>query len=220
MAGCKQLVEAMETDARPFTPPSGQSNVDVSSSTLKLEQLSIPDTPKSRRAKGRSKYGDTPRVKLHFGESQPRPSMSAWTDHKLAALVEFVMLFTDGKSWVAHKDDRFWKEAGLFVQRKVQSVHCRTGNHIDKCILYSTVISCHVLQEKRVELRQPSSWQTCSHHHVRQSSITCIYILGVLTLKEHRHLRLSYTRIHLYTQVLIQCRVAVPSCHHLLQKKS
>ena len=29
MAGCKQLVEAMETDARPFTPPSGQSNVDV-----------------------------------------------------------------------------------------------------------------------------------------------------------------------------------------------
>ena len=124
MAGCKQLVEAMETDSSPFTPPSGQANVDVSSLTLALEQLSMPNTPKSRRARGRSKYGNTPRTKLHFGESQPRPSMSAWTGHELAALVE--LLFTDGKSWVAHKDDRFWKEAGLFVQRKVHSVHCRT----------------------------------------------------------------------------------------------
>jgi len=46
------------------------------------------------------------------------------------------MLHTDGKSWVAHKDDKFWSQAGIFIQQQLKISHCRTGVYIAQvCIL-------------------------------------------------------------------------------------
>jgi len=50
-----------------------------------------------------------------------------WTDEELQSLTSFLMLYTDGQSWVAHKDDNFWNQAGVFIQQQLKTSHCRTG---------------------------------------------------------------------------------------------
>jgi len=46
---------------------------------------------------------------------------------EMYALIQFLMFHTDGKTWVTHKDEKFWDDAGGFVQCYSQSVHCRSG---------------------------------------------------------------------------------------------
>ena len=62
-------------------------------------------------------------------EDEPRESFiqEPWTDQEIYSLVLFLMLCTDGKSWVAHKDMKFWEDAGTFVKQHSHSSYCRTG---------------------------------------------------------------------------------------------
>ena len=50
-----------------------------------------------------------------------------WTDEEVYALTLFLMLHTDGKRWVTHKDMKFWDDAGGFIQKYSHITHCRTG---------------------------------------------------------------------------------------------
>ena len=50
-----------------------------------------------------------------------------WTQEELKQLVEFMLLYTDGKTWAQHKDMRFWGAAGEFIQRCLQTLYCRSG---------------------------------------------------------------------------------------------
>jgi len=43
-----------------------------------------------------------------------------WTQ-ELKQLVEFMLLYTDGKTWAQHKDMRFWGAAGEFIQQSLQT---------------------------------------------------------------------------------------------------
>ena len=53
-----------------------------------------------------------------------------WLDDELYSLIPFMMLFTDGKAWVAHKNSKFWEVARKFVQQRSCTAHCRTGKTI------------------------------------------------------------------------------------------
>ena len=50
-----------------------------------------------------------------------------WTQEEHKQLVEFMLLYTDGKSWVQNKDMRFWGAAGEFIQKCLKTMHCRSG---------------------------------------------------------------------------------------------
>ena len=52
-----------------------------------------------------------------------------WTVTEEQALVNFLLIYTDGYSWSsrAGKDDRFWESVGAYVQGVVYSEYCRTG---------------------------------------------------------------------------------------------
>lgn len=50
-----------------------------------------------------------------------------WLDDESYSLILFMMLFTDGKTWVAHKNEKFWKDAGKFLQQRSHTSHCHTG---------------------------------------------------------------------------------------------
>ena len=71
------------------------------------------------------------RKKLSFGEevvgSVPPVSVPhSWSEEEEKALVEFVVLSTNGKSWPATKSERFWDSAATFVSQRC-CVHHRTG---------------------------------------------------------------------------------------------
>ncbi len=59
-----------------------------------------------------------------------------WTKDEQSKLLEFLLLFTDGKCWVMHKDSRFWVEAGRFIQQSLHSSHCRSGKCRSTWIIY------------------------------------------------------------------------------------
>lgn len=63
------------------------------------------------------------RLSLSFGGD-------AWSEEECRALVEFMMLMTDGDKWPAHKRIDFWEHAGKFVQRRVKSRHLRSGKYL------------------------------------------------------------------------------------------
>ena len=50
-----------------------------------------------------------------------------WTEDELRHLMSFLMLHTDGKSWVSHKDYKFWDSAGEFIQQLLLTSHCCSG---------------------------------------------------------------------------------------------
>ncbi len=70
------------------------------------------------------------RKKLFEKEYQPlAPSirMPSWSVDEEQSLVSFLMLYTAGDTWVAHKNMFFWLSAGKFIQQKTKTFHCRSG---------------------------------------------------------------------------------------------
>jgi len=59
--------------------------------------------------------------------AQPAEARVKWSDQECNALVAFLMLHTDGKSWVSHNETKFWDQAGVFIQQQLKTGHCRTG---------------------------------------------------------------------------------------------
>ena len=97
----------------------------------------IEDAPKSRRERGR-RLRTSLQGKRLFQSTQATPSalqqtpqqserLPNWTDAELSGLTEFMMLHTDGKTWVAHKDDRFWNWAGALLQQLLKTSYRRSG---------------------------------------------------------------------------------------------
>jgi len=52
------------------------------------------------------------------------------------------MLHTDGKSGVAHKDDKFWSQAGIFIQQQLNTSHYCTGVYVTDCKIDLIGSSC------------------------------------------------------------------------------
>jgi len=98
------------------TPEGLISAVCTQEATSALNKLQILDSPKSRVT-----CSDN-RSRLNTEEAKPRVLFCkkqenvSWSDEESYCLVQFVMSSTDGKIWVAHKDQKFWSDAGEFIQ--------------------------------------------------------------------------------------------------------
>ncbi len=68
--------------------------------------------------------------KLFNPKKLKKPVLPEWTDGEREKLTEFLLLYTEGKSWVLHKDMHFWESCGKFIQQFTLTSHCRSG----KCI--------------------------------------------------------------------------------------
>ncbi len=62
---------------------------------------------------------------ISFGGEHNR--LPTWADEEISSLVNFIMLFTDGKQWPTHKNSSFWQEAGIYIQQEARMPYCRPG---------------------------------------------------------------------------------------------
>ena len=85
-----------------------------------VSTISLQETPKSRKQGLRRQKSDCPKKILFSGQDQrhqTKPNKHPyWTDAETSGLVQFLMLHTNGKHWVRHKNDRFWNQASVFIQ--------------------------------------------------------------------------------------------------------
>ena len=58
----------------------------------------------SSRLRGRVKG------KVLFPATKESNEQVKWSQEEFKALISFLMLYTDGKSWIAHKDSKFWDQ--------------------------------------------------------------------------------------------------------------
>ena len=113
-----------------FTPEELCSTVSIPEATNSLNRLQIVESPKSllKCSDGkRSRLNSEAKGKVLFYKKQDNV---IWSDNELYSLILFMMLFTDGKIWVSHKNSKFWEDAGKFVQQQSCTAHCRTGKAI------------------------------------------------------------------------------------------
>ena len=113
-----------------FTPERLRSTVNIQEATSSLNRLQIVESPKSRLKCSdgkRSRLNSEAKRKVLFYKKQDNV---IWSDDELYSLILFMMLFTDGKAWVAHKNSKFWEVARKFVQQRSCTAHCRTGKTI------------------------------------------------------------------------------------------
>jgi len=96
--------------------------------TENLNTLHLVESPKTTQvakpSQSRVRTGSKGRVLFPV---DPEPEKHNWIEKEVYALVLFLMLHTDGKSWVVHKEMKFWTDAGIFVQRYSGTAHCRSG---------------------------------------------------------------------------------------------
>ena len=118
-----------DSDEAHSTPKERISPIDIEEVTTAFSKLRAATTPKSRFT---SALGSHYRVlgenkgKVLFPKLENNVS-SKWSDKEEYALVLFLMFHTDGKTWIAHKDHKFWENAAKFVKHHSCSVQCRTG---------------------------------------------------------------------------------------------
>lgn len=101
---------------RPVSPPSRcRQHVErsIQSPVSHLSRL-----PSRGRLTGKKLFGEPQR-----NSEQP----PAWTVTEESRLIEFMVLFTEGKTWAMHKHTRFWNEARKHFQQCLQTSHCRSG---------------------------------------------------------------------------------------------
>ena len=114
-------------------------HVDVEALTACIGSVQVKDTPKSRRPHGRGSRRIYRGKALFHAEDEETMQVvrteksgnivrnTNWTEDELRHLTSFLMLHTDGKSWVSHKDYKFWDSAGEFIQQLLHTSHCRSG---------------------------------------------------------------------------------------------
>ena len=125
------------------TPERLISTVCLQEATSALNRLHVVDSPKSRvicSDGNRSRLNTEAKPRVLFCKKQENVS---WSDDELYSLVLFMMSNTDGKTWVAHKDHKFWSDAGVFIQQQLHTSHCRTGN--TSC--FYLIFICLLLQQ-------------------------------------------------------------------------
>ena len=111
-------------DGRQCTPKESVSFVNVEDLTSAFNKMSgLCVTPKPERSASRLRNEARGRV-LFPKQEQVK---TRWLEKEDYALTLFLLFHTDGRTWVSHRDEKFWCDAGIFVQHHSQSAHCRTG---------------------------------------------------------------------------------------------
>ena len=50
-----------------------------------------------------------------------------WSENEVEALTQFVLFYTSGEKWPAHKKTNFWTGASGFIQQRVGTAVTRSG---------------------------------------------------------------------------------------------
>ena len=111
------------------TPKEGISRMTLEEITTAFTRMSTSCTPNSRfttAPDNHSRLRSEAKRRVLFKQEKVDAS-TKWSEEESYALVLFLLLHTDGKTWVARKDHKFWAEAGKFVKCHSKSAHCRTG---------------------------------------------------------------------------------------------
>ena len=53
-----------------------------------------------------------------------------WSAQEYLALVKFLLLYSNGKKWIAIKDVNFWAKSGQFIKDYLKTSHQRSGSYI------------------------------------------------------------------------------------------
>ena len=125
----------MEITSESSTPEPGVSSVNIDHFAARLSHILIDTTPKARhpkrartRGRRRVRFGDQ-----HTGHDSVTGSKSLClprgSERELLKLTTFLLLYTKGDSWAAHKDMTFWEAAGTFIQSQLHTDYCRSGNN-------------------------------------------------------------------------------------------
>ena len=118
-----------------ITPPSPVSEMDVDGLGMSLSGVKL--TPTSRKKLSRKKLNfenvSSPEFSIPSASASSEQdvshatehrSMPQWSDQELQYLVEFVVLHTGGESWPVHNIPLFWKNAGKFIQARLNTLYC------------------------------------------------------------------------------------------------
>ena len=100
----------------PTTPPARRRKQSVT-------QLSQSPSSRPRLRQG---IRDQIIGKKLFGK-HTKNQPPVWSKEEESRLIEFMLIFTEGKSWVMHKYTPFWNEAGKHIQRCLKTFHRRSG---------------------------------------------------------------------------------------------
>ena len=112
----------------PYTPEQSNCPVDFTETANAFSEMHLTDSPRTTYSarsgctQSRLREGAIGRALFPVEVDKTK-----WVDKEVYALILFLMLYTDGKCWVAHKDMKFWNDAGIFVQKYSGTLHCRTG---------------------------------------------------------------------------------------------
>lgn len=105
----------------PRTPEGGRSEIDVQ--RFRSMQIGVASQPAMESPLSATK---SKKVKRNLFPKEIK-SHDPWSVEETKSLVLFIMLYSDGKAWMTHKDFNFWNEAGGFIQRRVHTPYKRSG---------------------------------------------------------------------------------------------
>ena len=119
-----------DSDETYSTPKERISEISVEEVTKDFSKLRAVTTPKSMSTSAPGSHfrvlGETKR-KILLPKPEKTNVSSKWSDKEEHALVLFLMFSTNGKTWIEHKDHKFWEDAAKFVKHDSCSVQCCTG---------------------------------------------------------------------------------------------
>ena len=133
----EQSTQGSTTDSQ-HTPREGFVVVDVEKVRTRFSHLQIAGSEPEQEpdANERPTCSDSPRTREKgtlrkrtlFPIRRSAFPLPPWSYSELLALVTFLLLHTDGRTWPSRRcDDDFWENAAKFVQTLSKVHHCRTG---------------------------------------------------------------------------------------------
>ena len=139
LSPCSKRPHVSATTIPPATPRESVSTVELGGLSAALSRLGLGDTPK------RTRKGKRVESKVLFPvEKIETPEHIVWSEAELQTLTSFLMIYTDGKSWVGHKDDRFWRRTGVFLQQSLHTTHCRSGMCVTLIYMCACIICTYI----------------------------------------------------------------------------
>ena len=115
------------------TPEKLSSVIDFNEALITFSEMYIAESPVSRPLESETEAKRPSKSRLNEASKQinlfPAKTQEniLWTDDEIYSLILFLMLFSDGRTWVARKDKKFWEDAATFIKRHSCPSHSRTG---------------------------------------------------------------------------------------------
>ena len=149
-----------------FEPSSLRGSELMDSLAKSISTCYIDDTPKLMRHRSRTRSVREPlfspeaarkvdenyddyEASEQFHAAKSKPTM--WSEAELKQLTLFLLLHTDGKTWISHKNYKFWDSAGEFIQQILHTSHCRSGKLRYRPITH--VVQCFICCRKNRKMK-------------------------------------------------------------------